>query len=99
MALSLKPSALLTDSSRGGILIMLLIIVLAEGGYMYLCLCKGITDSDVRDAARAGIVMPCQIKAKFGLKDSGCCGRCSKNIQTFVELAKNEHCLLNPVSS
>ncbi len=95
----LKPCALLTDSSRGGILIMLLIIVLAEGGYMYLCLCKGITDSDVRDAARAGIVMPCQIKAKFGLKDSGCCGRCSKNIQTFVELAKNEHCLLNPVSS
>jgi len=66
---------------------------------MYLCLCKGITDADVRDAGRAGIVMPCQIKAKFGLKDSGCCGRCSKNIQTFVELAKNEHCLLNPVSS
>jgi bacterioferritin-associated ferredoxin len=78
---------------------MLLIIVLAEGGIMYLCLCKGITDSDVRDAARAGIVMPCQIKAKFGLKDSGCCGRCSKNIQHFVELAKNEHRLLNPVST
>ena len=31
---------------------------------MYLCLCKGINDSDVRDAGRAGIVMPCQIKAK-----------------------------------
>jgi bacterioferritin-associated ferredoxin len=99
VALLLKRCALLTDSSRGGILRMLLIIVLAEGGFMYLCLCKGITDSDVRDAARAGIVMPCQIKAKFGLKDSGCCGRCSKNIQTFVELAKNEHRVLNPVSS
>jgi bacterioferritin-associated ferredoxin len=43
--------------------------------------------------------MPCQIKAKFGLKDAGCCGRCSKNIHTFVELAKTEQQLLNPVST
>lgn len=60
---------------------------------MYLCLCKGIKDSDVRDAGRAGIVMPCQIKARFGLKEVGCCGRCSKNIQAFVELAASETCL------
>jgi bacterioferritin-associated ferredoxin len=65
---------------------------------MYLCLCKGITDSDVRNAARAGIVMPCQLKAKFGLKDVGCCGRCSKNIQAFVEIATSEH-RLNPVTT
>jgi bacterioferritin-associated ferredoxin len=43
--------------------------------------------------------MPCQIKAKFGLKDAGCCGRCSKNIQMFVELAASEHRLLNPIRS
>ena len=58
---------------------------------MYLCLCKGITESDVRDAGRAGIVMPCQIKAKFGLREPGCCGRCSKNIQEFVQLATSAH--------
>jgi bacterioferritin-associated ferredoxin len=58
---------------------------------MYLCLCKGITESDVREAGRAGIVMPCQLKAKFGLKDSGCCGRCSKNIHEYVEIATREH--------
>lgn len=58
---------------------------------MYLCLCKGITESDVRDAGRAGIVMPCQLKEKFGLKDSGCCGRCSKNIHEYVEIATSEH--------
>ena len=40
--------------------------------------------------------MPCQIKAKFGLKDSGCCGRCSKNIQEFVEIAASEQRLLCP---
>ncbi len=64
---------------------------------MYVCLCKGITESDVREAGRAGVVMPCQLRAKFGLKDSGCCGRCSKNIQDFVEIATSEHRL--PASS
>lgn len=58
---------------------------------MYLCLCKGITESDVREAGRAGIVMPCQLKAKFGLKDTDCCGRCSKNIHEYVEIATSEH--------
>ncbi len=63
---------------------------------MFLCLCKGITESDVREAGRAGIVMPCQLKAEFGLKDSGCCGRCSKNIREFVEIAASEHRLPVP---
>ena len=58
---------------------------------MYLCLCKGITDSDVREAGQAGIVMPCQLKARFGLKDAGCCGRCSKNIHEFAQVAKSAH--------
>ena len=58
---------------------------------MYLCLCKGITDSDVREAGQAGIVMPCQLKAKFGLKEAGCCGRCSKNIHAFVQIATSTH--------
>ncbi len=58
---------------------------------MYLCLCKGITDSNVREAGQAGIVMPCQLRAKFGLKETGCCGRCSKNIDTFVQIATSAH--------
>lgn len=55
---------------------------------MYVCLCNGITESDVRQAGRCGVVTPCQLKAKFGLKKGGCCGRCAKNIHTFVDLAK-----------
>ena len=58
---------------------------------MYLCLCKGITESDVREAGQGGIVMPGQLKAKFGLKDSECCGRCSKNIHEFVQIATSAH--------
>jgi len=58
---------------------------------MYLCLCKGITDTDVREAGRQGLVMPCQLKAKFGLTEAGCCGRCSKNIHELVEIATSAH--------
>ena len=58
---------------------------------MYLCLCKGITESDVREAGQEGVVMPGQLKAKFGLKDIGCCGRCSKNIHEFVQIAASAH--------
>ena len=58
---------------------------------MYLCLCKGITDSDVREAGQAGFVMPCQLKVKFGLKEAGCCGRCLKNIHDFAQIATSAH--------
>ena len=58
---------------------------------MYLCLCKGITESDVREAGQECVVMPGQLKAKFGLKDIGCCGRCSKNIHEFVQIAASAH--------
>ncbi len=54
---------------------------------MYVCLCKGLTESDVRAAGRAGAVTPCQLIETFGLKKNGCCGRCAKNIHEFVSLA------------
>jgi len=54
---------------------------------MYVCLCHGITESDVREAGRAGLVTPCQLKSKFGLKRGGGCGRCAKSIHEFVDLA------------
>jgi bacterioferritin-associated ferredoxin len=65
---------------------------------MYLCLCKGITDADIREAGQSGIVMPCQLKAKFGLKEAGCCGRCSKNIHEFVQIATSVHQAPSPNS-
>ena len=54
---------------------------------MYMCLCKGITESEVRAAGRDGVVMPSKLKAKIDLKCNGCCGRCAKNIHEFVEVA------------
>lgn len=66
---------------------MIMLLIIVHGSIMYICLCKGITEADVREAGRAGIVTPCQLKSKFGLKQQGCCGRCAKNIHEFVEIA------------
>ena len=66
---------------------------------MYICLCNGITESEVREAGRCGLVTPCQLKDKFGLKKSGCCGRCAKNIQEFVALAKEGRSNASPSNS
>ena len=54
---------------------------------MYVCLCKGITESDVREAGRAGCMTSCELKSKFGFKQNGCCGRCAKNIHELVDIA------------
>jgi len=56
---------------------------------MYVCLCKGLTESDVQQVARHGKVCPDTLKACFGLEDEDCCGRCAKNIHELVALANN----------
>ena len=55
---------------------------------MYVCLCKGLKESDVREAGLSGCVTARQIIAEFGLRENGCCGRCAKNICELVSLAK-----------
>ncbi|GKS59082.1 hypothetical protein YTPLAS18_26090 [Nitrospira sp.] len=57
---------------------------------MYICLCKGLTESDVQQAGRSGVINEAGLIATFGLKDTGCCGRCAKNIHELVALAANQ---------
>ena len=57
---------------------------------MYVCLCKGLTESDVREAGRQGHLTTREIIAEFGLRENGCCGRCAKNIHELVTLAKSQ---------
>ena len=59
---------------------------------MYICICKGIRESDVQDLGKAGVTCPKKIACALELNDKkNCCGRCIKNISKFVELAKEEH--------
>jgi bacterioferritin-associated ferredoxin len=54
---------------------------------MYVCLCKGLTESDVLSVAHSGKYGPEALKAALGLDDEDCCGRCARNIQELVTIA------------
>lgn len=57
---------------------------------MYICLCKGITESDVRDLGRAGVLCPESLTTALGMDQEDCCGRCARNIEELVALAASE---------
>lgn len=57
---------------------------------MYICLCKGLTESDVQEAGRTGALTEAALIATFGLKDTGCCGRCANNIHELVAVATGQ---------
>lgn len=58
---------------------------------MYICICKGIKESDVRELGQASVTCPKQLADSLGLNDrKNCCGRCVKNISKFVALAEEE---------
>lgn len=57
---------------------------------MYVCLCKGITESDVRKVGRGGVLPTDLLAAMLGIDEESCCGRCARNIQELVALAASE---------
>ena len=57
---------------------------------MYLCLCKGVTESDVKRQARSGTTTASELIATLGLEDDECCGRCVLEIDQFVAVAMSE---------
>lgn len=61
---------------------------------MYVCLCKGLTETDVQQVMRGGQVCPETLKMCFGLEDEDCCGRCAKNIQELVAVANSASALM-----
>lgn len=63
---------------------------------MYVCLCRGITESRVKQLGRDGVACPRALAKALGIDDPGCCGRCMKKIDRFVALAEAE--LVMPAS-
>ena len=55
---------------------------------VYVCLCRGLTEKDVRRAARAGATTGPVLIATLGLDDPRCCGRCARAIDRYVALAE-----------
>ena len=54
---------------------------------MYVCLCKGLTERDVRDAGQGPSVNPESLVRCLGLDDEECCGRCAEKIDEIVTIA------------
>lgn len=54
---------------------------------MYLCLCKGLTESDVQRVAQACQANPKALTTALGLDDDDCCGRCAGNIDQLAACA------------
>ena len=59
---------------------------------MYVCVCKGITESDVENLGRSGVTCPNKLAATLGIDDEDtCCGRCLNHIVELVTIASREH--------
>lgn len=54
---------------------------------MYVCICNGVREETVRELGRCGVHEPAKLASALGLDSPGCCGRCIRNIDRFVELA------------
>jgi len=54
---------------------------------MYVCLCKAVTESDVREAGRAGATTATALIGALGLDSDECCGLCILDMDRFVALA------------
>jgi bacterioferritin-associated ferredoxin len=57
---------------------------------MYICLCKGITDSRVRALGRKGVVSSDALAAELGIDREDCCGRCIAGIENLTSIAETE---------
>jgi bacterioferritin-associated ferredoxin len=63
---------------------------------VYICLCKGISESQVRQLGLAGICSPDALARALGLEEKGVCGRCLRNIEALTALATREAGLRSP---
>lgn len=49
---------------------------------MYVCLCKGITDSQIREAASQGASSLSQVRRQLGV--ASCCGKCASTAREIL---------------
>jgi bacterioferritin-associated ferredoxin len=56
---------------------------------VYICLCKGINESHVRELGKAGICSADALALALGLEEEEVCGRCIQNIKALVAIAAN----------
>jgi bacterioferritin-associated ferredoxin len=63
---------------------------------MYVCLCKAVRESQVREVVRAGASTPGELITALGLDQRGCCGRCARDPDRLWALGAREQPLASP---
>jgi len=63
---------------------------------VYICLCKGISESQARQLGLAGICSPDALARALGLEEKDVCGRFLRNIEALTALATREAALPSP---
>jgi bacterioferritin-associated ferredoxin len=63
---------------------------------MYACLCKGLTESAVRQVIRSGVATTEALVSALGLDQDDCCGRCILEIDRFLALGTREEPSISP---
>ena len=56
---------------------------------MYVCLCKGVTDTHIREQVREGARSMRQLNERLGVCSQ--CGRCGRSAKGVLEQAVAEH--------
>ena len=54
---------------------------------MYMCICKALTESDVRRVVHQGATTAEELISGLGLQDAVCCGRCAREVDRYVTFA------------
>lgn len=62
---------------------------------MYVCLCKGITDSQIRDAVNAGAESMRQVRDTLGVATQ--CGKCACDTRDIVKSVLESGSNNNPI--
>lgn len=57
---------------------------------MYVCVCRALTERDVRRVARSGIIRADALVKSLGLDGDACCGRCARDVGPIVRVAEDE---------
>lgn len=60
---------------------------------MYVCVCNGVTDHDIRQAAAAGCRSVAELTMRTGC--GACCGTCLDSAAETLELARGDNAAKN----
>ena len=55
---------------------------------MYICLCRGITESKLRELGRQGFTSADALIEELGLEEADACGFCARHIDEIVAIAE-----------